>query len=272
MPPGSPARSGLAARCPGRSRRATSTPRGHPARRGPAPCGFAGELLRHRVDAPQDAELPVQALADGLERGSGRLGRGRSREDADELFPGGRAPLRRRRVAAVPNGAEGLELPVDLNRLRREVCDPKVAGPSTEPGWNVGDRSSESSMCRATAGDGGPTRMTSWGCSSPWASQRPSAAAIASHTSRAAVVVVGAGRWAADSPRRVPCPSSGSAPRARSAPTSAPAGTQPPGPGSQLLRAHATLAPAGAPMAAPAITAAAPLQPMEWVSGVGREG
>jgi hypothetical protein len=83
----------------------------------------------------------VQALADGLERGSGRLGRGRSREDADELFPGGRAPLRRRRVAAVPNGAEGLELPVDLNRLRREVCDPKVAGPSTEPGWNVGDRS-----------------------------------------------------------------------------------------------------------------------------------
>src|SRR5918995_2808241 len=162
MPPGSPARSGLAARCPGRSRRATSTPRGHPARRGPAPCGFAGELLRHRVDAPQDTELPVQALADGLERGSGRLGRGRSREDADELFPGGRAPLRRRRVAAVPNGAEGLELPVDLNRLRREVCDPKVAGPSTEPGWNVGDRSSESSMCRATAGDGGPTRMTSW--------------------------------------------------------------------------------------------------------------
>jgi hypothetical protein len=108
------------------------------------------------------------------------------------------------------------------------------------------------------------------------ASQRPSAAAIASQTSRAAVVVVGAGRWAACSPRRVPCPSNGSATSARSAPTSAPigapAGTQPAASRSQLARAHATLAPTRAPMAAPAITAATPLQPIGRVSGLGTEG
>jgi hypothetical protein len=68
------------------------------------------------------------------------------------------------------------------------------------------------------------------------------------------VVVVGAGRWAAGSPRRVPCPSTGSATSARSEPTSAPVGapgTQPPRLLSQPLRWQATLAPAMAPHGRP---------------------